>query len=271
MMNGNDWLRLWGAAYIILCGTIEAPAADESRWDGDTRSALRLVTGSSKQDNAVPNGVLRAGVEIRLGRGWHTYWRYPGDSGVPPQFDFGQSQNVKSVDVLWPAPQRMAEAGGVAIGYVGNVIFPLRVVAADAGKPVVLRLKLDYAVCEKLCVPVEGKAELALAKGPSSQDSALAAAEARVPRKLDLVQGDLRLGDLRLGDLRLGDLDRGGGLAVRAVRRDDGAARPRVIVDLAAPDGASVDLFAGARAGQGRARGHPPVFVRNRWRATRRK
>jgi len=167
---------------------------------------------------------LRAGVEIKLGRGWHTYWRYPGDSGVPPQFDFGQSQNVKSVDVLWPAPQRLAEAGGVAIGYVNNVIFPLRIVPADAGKPVVLRLKLDYAICEKLCLPVEGKVELALARGPSSQDAALAAAEARVPQKQALGQGRA--------------------LAVRSVRREDGAARPRVVVDLAAPAGSPIDLFA---------------------------
>jgi len=167
---------------------------------------------------------LRAGVEIKLGRGWHTYWRYPGDSGVPPQFDFGQSQNVKSVDVLWPAPQRLAEAGGVAIGYVNNVIFPLRIVPADAGKPVVLRLKLDYAICEKLCLPVEGKVELALARGPSSQDAALAAAEARVPQKQALGQGRA--------------------LAVRSVRREDGAARPAVVVDLAAPAGSPIDLFA---------------------------
>ena len=38
-------------------------------------------------------------------RGWHTYWRYPGDSGVPPQFNFAGSRNVKHVDVLWPAPR----------------------------------------------------------------------------------------------------------------------------------------------------------------------
>jgi len=147
---------------------------------------------------------------------------------------------VKSVDVLWPAPQRLAEAGGVAIGYVNNVIFPLRIVPADAGKPVVLRLKLDYAVCEKLCVPAEARAELALngrapaqrlssaqgllSQGASPQDAALSAAEARVPRKL------------RLGE--------GAPLAVRSVRRDLGAPRSRVIVDVATPPGADVALFA---------------------------
>jgi DsbC/DsbD-like thiol-disulfide interchange protein len=237
MMTDTNWLRLFGAGYFLLCGTMGAPAADESRWDGDARGAVRLIAGTqptaARMAGAVQTGpaskqgagdALRAGIEIKLGRGWHTYWRYPGDSGVPPQFDFGQSQNVKSVDVLWPVPQRLAEAGGVAIGYVNNVIFPLRVVPADATKPVVLRLKLDYAICEKLCVPVEGKVELSLARGPSSQDAALSAAEARVPQKQALGQGSA--------------------LAVRSVRREDGAPRPQVVVDLVAPAGASVDLFA---------------------------
>ena len=74
--------------------------------------------------------------------------------GVPPVFDFSKSQNVKSVAVLYPAPSRFPDgAGGNSIGYKGLVVLPLHVVPQDAGKPVTLNLKLDYAVCEKLCVP----------------------------------------------------------------------------------------------------------------------
>ena len=63
--------------------------------------------------------MLRAGIEIRLDPGWKTYWRYPGDSGVPPTLDFAGSENVKSVTALWPAPQRFADgAGGHSIGYL---------------------------------------------------------------------------------------------------------------------------------------------------------
>ena len=58
--------------------------------------------------------------------------------------------------MLWPAPERLPEDGGMSIGYAHDVILPLRVVPQDAGKPVALRLKLDYAVCEKLCVPADG-------------------------------------------------------------------------------------------------------------------
>jgi DsbC/DsbD-like thiol-disulfide interchange protein len=230
MMTCYDRLRRTAAPRAIglcamsLVAASSAAAGDGvSRWDGDARSAVRLIAGSSAPGGGtVP---LRAGIEIRLKPGWHTYWRYPGDAGVPPRFDFAGSQNVKAVDVLWPAPQRIPEQGMTVIGYAGNVILPLAVEPLNRAKPVTLRLKLDYAVCEKLCVPAEGKAELVLAGGGRAPgDAALAAAEARVPKKISLGQGSP--------------------LAVKSVRRDDGAGRPRVVVDIAAPPGAEVALFA---------------------------
>src|SRR5262249_59011814 len=132
--------RVVGAG-TLTCGVCGAAAADDvSRGDGDARSAARLIAGAR-----AAGVVLRAGIEIRLKAGWHTYWRYPGDAGVPPQFDFKQSQNVKQVVVLWPAPQRLSEDGGTSIGYINNLILPLRIAPVDRGKPVALRLKLNYA------------------------------------------------------------------------------------------------------------------------------
>src|SRR4051812_16992734 len=58
-------------------------AAEHSAWDGDARAAARLIAGTTARDSAA----LRGGIEIRLAPGWKTYWRYPGDSGVPPRFD----------------------------------------------------------------------------------------------------------------------------------------------------------------------------------------
>jgi DsbC/DsbD-like thiol-disulfide interchange protein len=208
-------------AALLSAANTALAADDASRWDGDARSAARLIAASRPVGGAA--ALLRAGLEIRLKPGWHTYWRYPGDSGIPPQFDFTRSDNVRAVDVLWPAPQRLPEAGSISIGYDRDVILPLRVIAQDPGKPVLLRLKLDYAICEKLCVPAEARAELALAPLRSSFDAALAMAEGRVPKKLAVGEGQA--------------------LSVRSVRREDGAARPKVVVDIAAPQG-QVDLFA---------------------------
>jgi DsbC/DsbD-like thiol-disulfide interchange protein len=208
-----------GCALLFAAG--RAAAADASRWDGDGPSRARLIAGSQAPDATV----LRAGVEIRLAPRWHTYWRYPGDAGVPPQFDFKSSTNVKDARVLWPAPQRLQEAGETSIGYTDRVLFPLQVVPQEPNKPTLLRLKLGYAICEKLCVPAEATLELALAPGTTaSQEAALAAAEAQVPKKA------------HVGD--------GGELAVRTVARDSGAAKPRVLVDVASPPNAPVALFA---------------------------
>ena len=203
----------------LAFGAVNASATEDvTPWDGDARSGVRTIAG------ARPAGAahLRAGVEIRLMRGWHTYWRYPGDPGVPPQFSFEGSRNVKHVDVLWPAPERTVDGGGTSIGYSVGVVFPLRIVAQEADKPVTLRLRLQYAICEKLCVPAEARSELTLASGRASQDAALTAAEARVPKRANL------------GD--------SGDLAVRSVRRERGAgSKERVVVDVAGPSG--VDLF----------------------------
>jgi DsbC/DsbD-like thiol-disulfide interchange protein len=208
---------------VVLCATYSdiARADDASPWDGDARSAARVIAGTRPADRGAP---LRAGIEIRLMTGWHTYWRYPGDAGVPPQFDFAGSQNLKAVEVLWPAPRRLQEAGLDTIGYERGVILPLRVTPQDSAKPVTLRLKLDYAVCEKLCVPAEAKGELALAGAASAQDAPLAAAEARVPQPRSLGEGP--------------------GLAVRAVRREAGAKEPRLLIDVTAPGSGPVDLLA---------------------------
>ncbi|MBV8513058.1 MAG: cytochrome C biogenesis protein [Xanthobacteraceae bacterium] len=207
------------AAFLIAA---HAHAADGSAWDGDARSAVRLIAGNTQSVGDAP---LRAGIEIRLAPGWKTYWRYPGDSGVPPRFDFAGSTNVERATVEWPTPHRFDDGGGQSIGYSKGVVLPVQVQAKDATKPVTLRLKLEYAICEKLCVPAEASLELPLAAGAeSSTNETLAAAESRVPKPASV------------GDSAL--------LAVRSVHEEPGARFTRVIVDVAAPAGEQVDLFA---------------------------
>jgi DsbC/DsbD-like thiol-disulfide interchange protein len=207
------------ASIAAVTDVLPAIAADVSPWDGDNRFAIRLIAGPAGSD-----GVLKAGAEITLAPGWKTYWRYPGDSGVPPRLDFSGSSNLKSATVLWPAPRRFADGSGTSIGYTQNVIFPLVVTPVDPTQPVNLRLKLEYAACEKLCVPAEGNAELTLPVKSPSQALRLAAAEASVPKQVALNDG--------------------AAFAIRSVRLETGGTGKRVIVDVAVPDRFTVDLFA---------------------------
>ncbi len=192
-----------------------ARADDASPWQRDAHSALRLLAGSRS------GAVLLGGIAIQLQRGWKTYWRMPGDSGVPPRFDFSKSENVEAVTVMWPAPMKFDDgAGGHSIGYRDLVVLPLRIVPKTADKPVTLRAEINYAVCEKLCIPVEASAEQAFNSVASTEDGALRAAVDTVPKPANI-----------------GDPNP---LTIRDVKRDGTA---KVIVDVVTPEPGNVNLF----------------------------
>jgi DsbC/DsbD-like thiol-disulfide interchange protein len=208
---------IFSANLVVLLAVSRPAIADgASAWDGTQRAAVRLIAGERRVEKGTT--LDRAGIEIRLAQGWKTYWRYPGDAGIPPRFAFAGSRNVKSVTVRYPAPQRLADENGTSIGYKHDVLFPLDIVPEDAAKPVTLSLQIEYAVCEKICVPADGKAELALSGKPDAYDGKLTQGEALVPRAAEL------------GD--------DGALSVRAARREG----KRIVVDVAAPG--PVELFA---------------------------
>jgi DsbC/DsbD-like thiol-disulfide interchange protein len=202
------------AAVFVLSVGPQVRAQDASPWLKDGHSAVRLLAGSRS------GAVLLGGIAFQLQPGWHTYWRNPGDSGVPPRIDFSKSENIEAVTILWPAPTKFADgAGGTSLGYQKQVVLPLRIVAKNADRPVMLRAEINYAVCEKLCIPVEANAELAFTSVASTEDSALFAA-------LDSVPKPATIGDPNP-------------LTIRDVKRDGRT----VLVDAAAPDSGDVNLF----------------------------
>jgi DsbC/DsbD-like thiol-disulfide interchange protein len=161
-----------------------AAAESASAWSDATQSRMRLIGGGASLDGAN----LRAGVEIRLSTNYKTYWRTPGDSGVPPQFSWSGSTNLGALEVSWPAPHRFRDGTGYAIGYTEEVIFPLLITPIDKNLPVALKLELEYAVCEKLCIPARGTATLDLTRERTRQIARIASFEARVPRRIELGQ-----------------------------------------------------------------------------------
>jgi DsbC/DsbD-like thiol-disulfide interchange protein len=205
----------FAAALFALSPVIELRAQDASPWLRDGHSAVRLLAGSRS------GAVLLGGIAFQLQPGWKTYWRTPGDSGVPPRFDFSKSENVEAVTVLWPAPLKFDDgAGGHSLGYHDQIVLPLRIVAKNTDKPVTLRADINYAVCEKLCIPVEASAELAFNSVASTEDSALFAA-------LDTVPKPASVGDPNP-------------LSIRDVKRDG---KSTVLVDVVSPDAREVNLF----------------------------
>ncbi len=165
-----------------------------SPWAPASQSSARLVAAGLEKAAAGSgeNRTFLAGLEIKLNSGYKTYWRTPGDSGVPPQFDWSASQNLAGVEIGWPAPVRFADGAGWSIGYAGSVLFPLKVTAKDPSQPVMLVLSLDYAVCDKLCIPARARMQLSLSGHGSA--GAIAASRLLVPERLMVGAAAGRLG-----------------------------------------------------------------------------
>lgn len=167
------------AVALVAAPTVTGAAGAE----GVTR--LALVAAETAHDGAP----LLAGIDMGLAKGWKTYWREPGDSGIAPSFDWSRSENVADVELRWPVPQRFDEPGDITFGYRDEVVWPLRVVPENPALPVTLRLDMFYGVCStSVCVPREAALTLALPAGTpeegiaATQDAArLRAALARVP------------------------------------------------------------------------------------------
>lgn len=167
------------ACAVALAGIVPAHADEyASDWARASLAEARLVADAAGE----------AAVEVRLAPGAITYWRNPGDSGAPPRFDFAGSQNLARAEPRFPAPKRIVEPdGSEAFGYERAVVFPIAVAAVDASRPVALKLKLDYAVCEKLCLPARAELSLTLPQsGASPYADAIATADAEAPHDADL-------------------------------------------------------------------------------------
>lgn len=177
MISVNTTLALLATALTLSSVPARAQQAAMSPWSKADHSSLRLIAGATS-----PSGKQRVGVEIVMAPGYKTYWRSPGDYGAPPQFDWSGSVNVGGLDVRWPAPERFADGAGHSIGYVGDVVIPVSVQPTDPTKPVTVVLALDYAICDKICIPVKGEARLWLEPGVTAVTSPrLEMFEARVP------------------------------------------------------------------------------------------
>jgi DsbC/DsbD-like thiol-disulfide interchange protein len=173
------------AAAVCAMGPRGQAAAEPNPatpWVELNNARARLVAGPPAAKAAKS---YLAGVEITLGEGWKTYWRMPGDAGVPPMFDWTGSTNVASLKVLYPAPSRMSEPAAETIGYKKSVLFPVEVVPKDASRPVGLALAMEFGVCRDICIPAEAKFSLKLqpAVMAGAPLPAVLAALEKVPRQ----------------------------------------------------------------------------------------
>lgn len=161
-------------------------------WVSTDKVRARLVATAPAAD-----GTVDSAIEIELAPGWKTYWRSPGDAGVPPNFDFSASRNALATAVEYPAPIRHDDGYAASNVYHDRVLLPVRFTVVDPGKPVKLDVRMDIGICEEICIPVNLQTSLDV----SGPDNDLGAAEL-VATARAILPGAGKPGEFELLDLR---------------------------------------------------------------------
>lgn len=158
-----------------LALTFTVPAAAQEL-DGVVR--LEVLPGWTTR-----SGSQIVGLEITLAPGWKTYWRAPGDAGIPPMVSYAGSENIATARLDWPTPEVTYQNGMRSIGYHDRVILPVELTRTRAGE---MRLAgtLSIGVCEEICVPAHLSFDAVLPEG-GRRDPQIVAALVDRPLRAD--------------------------------------------------------------------------------------
>ncbi|RUO76067.1 protein-disulfide reductase DsbD family protein [Idiomarina seosinensis] len=145
---------------------------------------LELTGNYETERNLIP-----ALLHVELDEGWKTYWRSPGEGGIPPTFDWSESSNIKNIEWHWPVPSRYSIQGIDTVGYQGSLTFPLMIQLRPDARRARIRGTLTMSSCTTVCVltdyPINLKVELDTLIVDSDRAFAFNQAMGKVPREYD--------------------------------------------------------------------------------------
>lgn len=159
--------------HVLLGLLLATPAFAQSQSD--------VLQAQLRPGWRMADGHYMAALDLKLAPQWKTYWRAPGDTGIPPQFDWAGSVNLKSVQFYWPSPSVITLKGVSSIGYLEKLVLPVKVTPLDPSKPVQIALKMDLGVCHDICMPAHLEFLGAL-NGASAPDDVIEAALQHGPK-----------------------------------------------------------------------------------------
>lgn len=207
-------------ALLICLLPISVSAASSESHDAPALNA-RLITA---ENGVGPDaGSVSAGLVVTMQDGWKTYWRSPGEVGLPPEMDWSNSRNVAAAELLYPAPTRFTAFEIENFGYGGEVTFPIRITLTEPGAPAALHARVRLLVCKDICIPEDFDLTLALPRDTGIDTASaeiLAGALARVP--LEGPATGVSVEGAHLTDQSL----------ILALRREAGFAAPDVFPEL---------------------------------------
>jgi DsbC/DsbD-like thiol-disulfide interchange protein len=165
-MKTSHALLTAALAAFVVTGATNVPAGD----------MMGLSTVELRPGWRMSDGSHMAALHLVLDPGWKTYWRAPGDVGIPPQFDWASSQNITSITPNWPTPEVFFEQGMRSVGYMQEVIIPLHMMSGDANADMYLSGEMMIGVCKDICIPAHLSFEATLPPTTTRPDPTIAAA-----------------------------------------------------------------------------------------------
>lgn len=171
---------------FLALASLAASAQDSSAPVKTEQVTARLLAHAP--EGVAPGKPLWLGLAIAHAPHWHTYWKNPGDSGLPTRLDWSLPAGVTAGEIQWPAPSKLPVGPLVNYGYEGELLLPVAVTlpATLPAGPLNLKLSANWLVCKELCIPESGEFTLSLPQGgPLNAHQALfRAAQAAQPPAL---------------------------------------------------------------------------------------
>jgi len=156
------WRRARNACFAALLLLGLSGVARAQTYEGRELVQASLVADTTA---IVPGKPFTAGLLLRMVPHWHTYWKFPGDAGIPTEIKWSLSPGWKVDEIQWPIPLRLNEPGDILIyGYHDEVLLLQVITPPQSLTDATLKLSAEanWLVCEKICIPGSAKVELDL-------------------------------------------------------------------------------------------------------------
>lgn len=126
-----------------------------------------------------------AALHVVLEPGWKTYWRAPGEAGIPPGFDWSEARNVAAVDLHWPVPEVVTSNGMTTLGYHSELVLPVEVTPTDPNADISLAGRIEMGICQNICIPIAVKVSATLSQDMTTLDPRIEAALSMLPENAE--------------------------------------------------------------------------------------
>src|SRR5207302_10447906 len=164
----------WRPLSIALWAIFLAPLVFAQNYQGRELVKATLLADTSA---IVPGKPFTAGLFLRMAPGWHTYWKFSGDAGLPSEIKWSLPSGWKVGEIEWPIPLKTNDPGDIqTYGYQDEVMLIQEITPPDKidNSPVKLSAKADWLVCERICIPgganVDLELPVAMAAQPKNTD-----------------------------------------------------------------------------------------------------